>query len=172
LTRINNDKQFNADFSSSSPDVVDDFVPHEGGQATRRQISSPRFASVPIGPGGLREDRTTEQTHPSLSPHFHPTQLTAAMASIMRPSVLRQTCSLASATRSFSTKPTFASTAFRTSVLCRTRPMQSAFVPYTSPRIAAFHATGVKALLPALPRMSFAIRTVAQNGTNTPNRAC
>lgn len=79
------------------------------------------------------------------------------MASIVRPSLLRQTCLAAATKRAFSTK---VSSSFPTaiskpaaSVLSR-QPIRSAFVRDSigSTRVAAFHASGRRAILPAGPQ--------------------
>ena len=79
------------------------------------------------------------------------------MASILRPAILRQTCFARASQRSFSTKLTSSLPAIN-----RTRPsdfsrpnVRCAFVAEPLPgsmRVAAFHASGQKAILPALPR--------------------
>jgi len=78
------------------------------------------------------------------------------MASIARSSVLRQTFAVASskqlASRSTST---LASSVLRTSRPVIQQPLRSAFVRDAlsgSSRVAAFHASGTKAILPGLPQ--------------------
>jgi hypothetical protein len=81
------------------------------------------------------------------------------MASIVRPTLLRQTCLAAASKRAFSTK---VSTSFPAvvrkpspSILSR-QSVRSAFVRDNigSIWVAAFHASGRQAILPAGPRMS------------------
>jgi succinate dehydrogenase (ubiquinone) membrane anchor subunit len=81
------------------------------------------------------------------------------MASIVRPTLLRQTCLAAASKRAFSTK---VSTSFPT-VVRKTSPsilsrqsVRSAFIRNNagSISVAAFHTSGRQAILPAGPRMS------------------
>jgi hypothetical protein len=81
------------------------------------------------------------------------------MASIVRPTLLRQTCFAAVSKRAFSTK---VSTSFPAVVrkaspsILSKQSVRSAFVRDNvgSIRVAAFHASGRQAILPAGPRMS------------------
>ena len=80
------------------------------------------------------------------------------MASVVRPTMLRQACRAASSKRAFSTKlpTTFLPHSQSASVLFR-QPARKAFVKDALPgsmRVAAFHASGQQAILPAEPRMS------------------
>jgi succinate dehydrogenase (ubiquinone) membrane anchor subunit len=81
------------------------------------------------------------------------------MASVVRPTLLRQTCLAAASKRAFSTKvsarfPTAISKASPSSF--SKSPVRSAFVRDNvgSIRVAAFHASGRQAILPPLPRKS------------------
>lgn len=79
------------------------------------------------------------------------------MASVVRPTMLRQTCRAAASKHAFSTK---LSQAFRphtkpASALSR-QAAQNVFLKDVLPgsmRVAAFHASGQQAILPAEPRM-------------------
>ncbi|RDW73166.1 fumarate reductase respiratory complex transmembrane subunit [Coleophoma cylindrospora] len=77
------------------------------------------------------------------------------MASIVRPNVLRQTCAAASK-RAFSASATSGFPAVKSAPSIAARPaLRSAFVKNAIPssvRVAAFHASGRKAILPALPQ--------------------
>ncbi|KAF4631985.1 hypothetical protein G7Y89_g6145 [Cudoniella acicularis] len=78
------------------------------------------------------------------------------MASIVRPTMLRQTCLKVATKRAFSTKPTSSFPAINkpASVLSR-KTVRSAFVKDALPgsmRVAAFHASGRRPILPALPQ--------------------
>jgi len=80
------------------------------------------------------------------------------MASIVRPTMLRQTCLAAASKRTFSTKLTSSFPAISkpaSSVLSR-QNVRSAFVKDALPgsvRIAAFHASGRRPILPPLPQV-------------------
>lgn len=99
----------------------------------------------------------------SPSASFSPptTSTRVAMASIIRPSLLRQACIAAPAKRigSSAFKPVFAS-AFSTSSTSRTRqpaaqtvkPSVSRSVFSAAPKAAAFHTTSKREILPPLPR--------------------
>jgi succinate dehydrogenase (ubiquinone) membrane anchor subunit len=79
------------------------------------------------------------------------------MASIVRPTMLRQTCLATASKRTFSTKLSSSFPAINkpaASVLSRP-VVRSAFVKDALPgavRVAAFHASGRQAILPPLPR--------------------
>ncbi len=79
------------------------------------------------------------------------------MASIFRPTMLRQRCLAAASKRTFSTKLTSSFPAINkpaASLLTR-QVVRSAFAKDALPgsiRVAAFHASGRRAILPALPR--------------------
>lgn len=112
-----------------------------------------------------------QRDFPRLLPHDSEVQLSTSraigpnrltrlnMASIIRPTLLRQTCRTAVSKRVFSVKrpnsyqnPTVKTT---TSILCRQK-VRSAFVRDNigTVRIAAFHASSRNAILPLGPRMS------------------
>ncbi|OCK84824.1 CybS-domain-containing protein [Lepidopterella palustris CBS 459.81] len=74
------------------------------------------------------------------------------MASIVRPALLRQACNAAPTKRMASN---LASSTMRHASPLSRRPMQSAFVQDALPkasRVAAFHATGCRPILPPLPQ--------------------
>ncbi|KAF8851561.1 CybS-domain-containing protein [Acephala macrosclerotiorum] len=77
------------------------------------------------------------------------------MASIVRPAMMQKTCFAAASRRAFSTKLSTSSPAINTSVLSR-KAVRNAFAKDVIPssmRIAAFHASGKQAILPALPQV-------------------
>ncbi|KAH6664091.1 CybS-domain-containing protein [Halenospora varia] len=76
------------------------------------------------------------------------------MASIVRPTMLRQTCLKAATKRVFSSKPTSTFPAINKPASVASRQtVRSAFAKDASMRVAAFHATGKRSLLPALPQV-------------------
>lgn len=81
------------------------------------------------------------------------------MASIVRPSMLRQTCLKAASKHAFSTKPaaTFPAINKPASSIFSKQVARNAFAKEAlsgSMQVAAFHASGRRPILPPLPRKS------------------
>ncbi|KAF2493833.1 mitochondrial succinate dehydrogenase cytochrome b560 subunit D [Lophium mytilinum] len=72
------------------------------------------------------------------------------MASIARPALLRQVCNAAPSRRMAST---FAGSSLKHPSPLTRRPMQSAFATPGASRVAAFHASGRRPILPPLPQV-------------------
>jgi hypothetical protein len=123
-------------------------VQSEGSRLTLGKRSTSRGNLVPRISDNLHKLRDSE----------HSIIVAVDMASVVRPTMLRQTCRAAASKRAFSTKlpTTFLPHSQSASVLSR-QTARKAFVKDALPgsmRVAAFHASGRQAILPAEPRMS------------------